>query len=278
MKKAIKLFAMCLVMALVTTMTSCVHRVSVPAGQEAALVSTPYMIGDGGVLDEVQGTGAEWYWASTDPVYFTLTPVKHDEKLDDIITDENTPLDFNMVIITQVIKGKSNILLKNYGEAWYDNNLKEYYLNLTRHYVSQYSPFDLTSNREVIAEIDRQVLAGMRSYVDSLSKKAEFPVIISQVITGRAIPNAEQKKEMDRTAQLIQAKVSQQRELEVQIEREKAERQRAIADKAYMREMNLTASQFIQLRAWDIIKEKQGANIDVLFNAEDETKMWNVKR
>ena len=59
--------------------------------------------------------------------------------------------------------------------------------------------------------------------------------------------------------------------------REKAERQRAIADKAYMNEMKLTPGQFIQLKAWDIIEKKQGANIDVLFNAEGTTKMWNVK-
>ena len=38
-----------------------------------------------------------------------------------------------------------------------------------------------------------------------------------------------------------------------------------------------TAPVFIQLKAWDIIKDKQGANIDVLFNADGTTKMWNVK-
>lgn len=44
-----------------------------------------------------------------------------------------------------------------------------------------------------------------------------------------------------------------------------------------MNEMGLSASQFIQLKAWDIIEKKNGANIDVLFNADGTTKMWNVK-
>ena len=133
------------------------------------------------------------------------------------------------------------------------------------------------SNREVLNEIDTKLLREMRQFVDDLSKEKEFPVEIKQVIIGKAIPNKEQLEEMNRTAKAVQAKQTQEREQEMQQAREKAERQRAIADKAYMNEMNLSAGQFIQLKAWDIIKEKQGANIDVLFNADGTTKMWNVK-
>ena len=75
----------------------------------------------------------------------------------------------------------------------------------------------------------------------------------------------------------MQAKQTQEREAEVQLAREKAERQRAVADKAYQNEMGLSTQQFIQLKAWDIIAAKNGANIDVLFNADGTTKMWNVK-
>lgn len=60
--------------------------------------------------------------------------------------------------------------------------------------------------------------------------------------------------------------------------RESAELQRAISDKAYQQEMGLTSAQFIQLKAWDIIEKKKGANIDVLFNAESTDKMWNIRK
>lgn len=52
---------------------------------------------------------------------------------------------------------------------------------------------------------------------------------------------------------------------------------RAIADKAYMREMNLTTAEFIALRQWEIIEEKDGANIDVLVGGNTQS-MWNVRR
>ena len=56
-----------------------------------------------------------------------------------------------------------------------------------------------------------------------------------------------------------------------------AKQTEAQADKAYMNEMNLTPSQFIQLRAWDIIDKKQGANVDVLFNGSADA-IWNIRR
>ena len=46
--------------------------------------------------------------------------------------------------------------------------------------------------------------------------------------------------------------------------KEAAERQRTIADKAYQKELGMSTDQFIQLKAWEIIEKKDGANIDVL--------------
>ena len=81
---------------------------------------------------------------------------------------------------------------------------------------------------------------------------------------------------MNRTAKMVQAKQTQEREYEVQVAREKAERQKAVADKAYMSEMNLSPQQFIQLKWVETVELKQGANIDVLVGPAEH--MWNIKR
>ena len=258
-------------------LTSC-HGVMPGADEEAVLVHKPWFFGHGGVDDEPVTTGCTWCWWSTHSETFKIIPVKYAERLDDIISNENTPLDFNTIITLQIKEGRTPLLLENYGVEWYENNIKEVYNNLTRHYVSQYSPFDLTSNREVIAHIDSCVKSDMVRYIDELSEVREFPVTVVNVITGRAIPNAAQLTEMNNTAAQIQAKQTQERRYEMELAREKAESQRAISDKAYQQKMNLTAEQFISLKAWDIISEKEGANIDVLFNADATNKMWNVRR
>ena len=83
---------------------------------------------------------------------------------------------------------------------------------------------------------------------------------------------------MNNTAAQIQAKQTQERRREMQAAREKAENPRAIADKEPHSGMGPTAEQFISLKAWDIIEKKNGANIDVLFNANETDKMWNIRR
>jgi hypothetical protein len=49
--------------------------------------------------------------------------IKYPEPLDDIISNENNPLDFNTMITLKINEGKSPVLLKNYGTNWYENNI-----------------------------------------------------------------------------------------------------------------------------------------------------------
>ena len=89
------------------------------------------------------------------------------------------------------------------------------------------------------------------------------------MVTDRVMPNSEQLREMNKTAAAIQAKQTQEKRVEM-------ENARAIADKAYMNAMNLSPSQFIQLRQWDVIEKKDGANIDVLVGGS-EVPIWHIK-
>lgn len=247
------------------------------ADEEAVLIKHPWLFGHGGVDDTPINSGLTWCAPTTDAIYTKIVPVRREIALDDLFSDDNTPLDFHSVIITQIEKGKSPVLLKNYGEKWFETNLYNYFCNLVRDHISQHSPFDLMSNRSVLNEIDNKILTQMQEYVKRLSKQKEMPVMIKEVIIGKATPNKEQLDEMNRTAKVVQAKQTQEREYEVQLAREKAERQKAKADKAYMQEMNLTASQFINLKWIETVSNKNGANIDVMVGGGSEP-IWNIRR
>lgn len=252
--------------------------VSPDYGQEGVKIHKPWFFGQGGVDMEPVETGLQYTWFSTDYVIVTMVPVKYDEPLDDVTSNDNTLLDFNTQIQIQVEDNKSPILIKNYGIHFYENVIQEQYRNTVRSYISKYGPFDLMSNREVLDSINIAVKNDMIAYIDELSERSgELPIIVQNVLVGRAIPNAMQKEEMNRTAAATQAKRTEESRKEMLIAKEAAERQRAIADKAYQKELGLTTDQFIQLKAWEIIAEKQGANIDVLFET-GANKMWNVRR
>jgi hypothetical protein len=267
-----------LVALMITALFASCTTVSPDYGQEAVKIHKPWFFGKGGVDMEPVETGLQYTWFSTDYVIVTMVPVKYDEPLDDVTSNDNTLLDFNTQIQIQVEDNKSPILVKNYGIHFYENVIQEQYRNTVRSYISKYGPFDLMSNREVLDSINIAVKNDMIAYIDELSERSgELPIIVQNVLVGRAIPNAMQKEEMNRTAAATQAKRTEESRKEMLIAKEAAERQRAIADKAYQRELGLTTDQFIQLKAWEIIAEKQGANIDVLFET-GANKMWNVRR
>lgn len=274
MKKFLSMFA--LLFATMLCMTSC-HGVAPDADEEAVLIYKPWFFGHGGVNETPVTSGLSWEWWSTRSETFKIVPFKHQVDMDDLFSDDNTPLDFHTIIITQIKKGRSPILLQNYGTDWFMTNLYNYYCNLVRDHISQHSPFDLMSNRAILNEIDTKVLKQMQDYVAHLSKEKEFPVIIKQVTIGKAIPNKEQLEEMNKTAKAVQAKQTQERQVEVELAREKAERQRAKADKAYREELGLSTQDFISLKWIETIAAKQGANIDVLVGG-NASQMWNVRR
>jgi hypothetical protein len=265
-------------LVLVLGFTSCTS-VTPDAGQEAVLIHKPWFFGTGGVDNTPVETGLEYTWLSTDYVVVNMLPVKYDETLDDVTSNDNTLLDFNTQIQLQVQDNKSPVLIKNYGENWYVNVIQEQFRNTVRNYISKFGPFDLMSNREVLDSINVAVKNDMIAHIRSMSNQSgELPITVVNVLVGRAIPNDMQKAEMNRTAAATQAKRTEESRLEMLKAKEDAERQRAIADKAYQEELGLTTDQFIQLRAWEIIKEKQGANIDVMFNADRTNTMWNIRR
>ena len=244
--------------------------------EEAALKMKPIFFGNTRVDDEPVNS-ITLVAPTTTAVYFNILPRKMQFQFDDLLSNDNTPLDVNMYMIVQVKKGQTPDLLRNYGENWFENFIEPYFRNKVREYVSSCSPFDLMSNREVLAKFDDRIKQSMRNYVAALSRKANFPIDIQQVITDRVMPNKEQLEEMNKTAASIQAKQTQEKRAEMELARAKAERNKAVADKAYMTELNLSPAQFIQLRAWDVIEKKNGANIDVLIGG-GETPMWNIRR
>lgn len=248
------------------------------ATEEGVWVKYPLLFGHGGVDMVPVQTGLEYGVFTSSVTYFNVTPQRYDESFDDIFSNDNTPLDFNSYIVLQIEKGKSPVLLKNYGVDWYKNNLQVFYRNKTREYVSMYSPFDLISNREILNKIDSFITCDVVSYIANLSKKAEMPILVKSVTTGAARPNKDQLDEMNKTAQYIQQKRSQEQRAVAEQARAKAEKERAVADKTYMFEMSLSPDQFIQLKQIDMIDKKQGANIDVLIGSTGAGNMWNIRR
>jgi len=227
-------------------------RESVNANEEGVFIKKPYFFGKGGVSEQPLLQGSEWRVFSTDFIKFTMSPEQYEESFEDLVAKDNNLINTCAYLTLQIEKGRTPELLKNFGENWYKNNVQETFRKITRDKLCEYGMFELTTNRQVYAEINADIDKSLRLYFT----ERKLPVVIKSVVISRAQPSKGVLEEIDRTGVQMQAELTQSKRIKMEQAREEAEHARAKADKAYMKEMNLSPDQFISLRALEIEKEK----------------------
>ena len=242
---------MLFVITSILTILSC-SREAVDANEEGVFIKKPYFFGKGGVSEYPLTNGSEWKVFSTDFVKFIMSPKQYEEPFEDLVAKDNNLVNTNAYLTLQIESGHTPDLLKNFGEDWYVNNVQETFRKITRDKLCEYGMFELTTNRQVYAEINTDIDNSLREYF----AERRLPVAIKSVVISRAQPSKGVLEEIDRTGVQMQAELTQNKRIKMEQAREEAELARAKADKAYMREMNLSPDQFIALRALEIEKEK----------------------
>jgi regulator of protease activity HflC (stomatin/prohibitin superfamily) len=232
-------------------MTSC-HSVAPNGDQEAVLVMKPWIFGHGGVHKDAVSSGRAWLALSTDYVKFTITPTTYTESFDDMMTDDNTPVDFAAYLKLQIKKGETPVLLEKFGEKWYENSVAPTFRTMVRDKASMFKMFSLTSDREVLASIQKEVKDKITDYCNKIG----LPVTVMEVTIGKVTPPEEVLEETRRTAAQNQSKLTQDARAAAEISRKQAEINKAIADKAYQTQMNMTTFEYLELRKLEIEKEK----------------------
>lgn len=263
------------------TLSSC-DICTVDGGEEGVFIKKPWFFGDGGVDTQALTNGSEWKVWSTDYVVYSVINTKYTENFDDVATDETTPVDMDAHLFLRIKSGKSPILHMNYGQNWYNNNIKEIFRKYIKDFVSRYDMITLVSEREIYDDIEPVIKQQMINYINELSAVKEFPIEVVQVVVDKAKPNEGVREELNNTAIYMQQKNTQQMKQDMEIARRETERLRALADKEYQNTMGFTPQQFIMLRALELenqkiemIKNKNNVNVDVMLG--QTTPMWDIK-
>lgn len=266
------------IICMIMTMTSCSFS-RVDADEEAVLIEKPWFFGHGGVCETPITTGNTWTAWTTEVVRFKITPVQYDEKFTDIMSSDNTPVDLTAHVLIQINKGETPILLKNFGENWYSNDIQKDLCNEVRNEISKYPMMELTCKRTIYDNASKQIEQVLIAKV----QKERIPITIMKVIIDKASPNAEVMEEYNKTAAQLQAKQTQMAAAQMQEFRKMAEMKRAEADDAYRVKMSLSPEQYIKLRSVEIEKEKVdmvrnkgNVNITMLMGS-DYTPIANVR-
>lgn len=222
-------------------------RVVTPAGTQTVVVDTPLFFGDGGVRPEVLQPGAEWIWSTTRRISVDPKPFNQPVKINDFMSADNNPLDFETNITLQVTDWPK--MVTEFGEQWWESNLERPYVSAVRQEVKGHSMAVLLSDVNAAASIDNNLTTKLTEIIEQKG----MPVRVIEISMGRAMPDAKVNDEMIATAVAQQRVVTHQKEKLAEDEREKSEKQRAVADNAYRNQIGLSVSEFVQLRQVDAL-------------------------
>lgn len=257
-------------------LTGC--SVSPDGDEEAVLLKQPWVFGHGGVSEDAVTPGLVWVAPTTSAIFFKITPLTITEPFDDMISDDNIPVDFNAYLKLQIVKGKTPKLYERFGINWYDMSIKETFRTMIRDKTSSYKMFDLAGNRQVLSEIQTEVYIQISKYC----KELDLPVTVLQVVVGAVTPPQEVLEETKRTAAQNQSILTQEARSKAEVSRKEAEVNKAIADKAYQNQMAMSIQEYLQLRALEIEKEKielvrEKQNVSIILG-QGITPMYGVNK
>jgi regulator of protease activity HflC (stomatin/prohibitin superfamily) len=224
---------------------------AIDAGHEGVLVTKPILFGHGGVESTPATTGRIMVAPTTEVIDVDIRPIQHSEHFD-IISAENAPVSFDAFLISNVLEGRSPELISRFGPSWYANNVKEAFRTFVREEVQKYQLFELTTKPATRAKLQEAVEQEVRT---RLFDKPGLPIRLNRVVIGSILPP---KSVLEQTAETIKQEQRKMTMIEFQKAeeaREKAERQRGIADRAYREHLGLSAPEFVDLRRVEVQKE-----------------------
>jgi len=243
-------FAVLGVCVLFMVSSGCV-LVAIDAGHEGVLVEKPFIFGHGGVDPVPVKTGRAAIAPTTQMIAVDIRPVQYSEHFD-IISAENAPVSFDAFLIANVIEGRSPELISKYGPSWYATNAKEAFRTFVREEVQKYPLFQLTTDPTTRAKLQDAIAKEVHA---KLIEKQGIPVRLNRIVVGSILPP---KGVVEQTTQTIiqeQRKITMVEFQKAEEAREKAEKQRGIADRAYRESVGLTAPEFVDLRRIEVQKE-----------------------
>lgn len=212
-------------------------------GHEAVLVKHPLIFGHGGVDPEPIKTGRSFVALTTDERMVDMRPIQKKIHLEDMMSKDGVPLDFDAVIRLQTTN--SVVLIRDYGsfDAFYDINIEKVFQTTARQEIRKHGMNETAISSEAIDVIDKVITENMAKYIAT----EKFPVTLKDITLGKANPpDAIKTQRVETAAQQQRIETEKQRKL-AEDQREMAEKARAVADNAYRESMQMSPTQFLQL-------------------------------
>jgi regulator of protease activity HflC (stomatin/prohibitin superfamily) len=246
------------VIAVITGIFLWANSVNVGAGEEVVLVKQPLLFGAEGVDPAKYSPGRVFTAPTTRAINVNMQPLQFELEFKDMMTSDGVPIDFHAALRVQITDSVQ--MIKDFGEKWYDRNVRIEFQNQIRQAVRQHGMNETAILTTAVDAINDKVHNAMVSYF----KETNLPLKLIAVTMGRANPPDAIKNQRIETANQQQRVVSEKQRKLAEDQRKDAETSRANADNAYRNAMGLNPDQFIQLQQISMMRDACGRHIDEL--------------
>jgi hypothetical protein len=174
---------------------------------------------------------------------FIMTPVQYEENFTNLVTNDQTSVDLNAFLTLKIIKGKSPVLLKDFGMEWYQNSLRERFREIVRDKLCSFSMLDLIANRHLY---ENEAKDYIRKQTESYIVEKRLPLEIVGLVISKVEPPEAVRYELNTLSQEKAKEQTQKQRLKTEEARLAAEVAKAKVEKAFCREMGFTPAQYIE--------------------------------
>jgi regulator of protease activity HflC (stomatin/prohibitin superfamily) len=177
---------------------------------------------------------------------FVMTPTQYEENFTNLFTNDQTSVNINVFLRLQPQKGKTPILLRDFGVDWYRNSLQEIVREIVRKKLSSFSMLELVANRTIYDKAKTEIQQEIEAYVKTIN----LPIEVISFVVSKVEPPEEIRNELNTLSQEKAKEQTQKQRLKTEEARLVVNKAQAEAEAVLYRGMGFTPAQYIEyLRA-----------------------------
>jgi regulator of protease activity HflC (stomatin/prohibitin superfamily) len=255
------------------------HNIS--PGTVGVFYDKPFFFGHGGVREEVTLPGRVITWRSTDVLTVSTAPWTIKVHVDDMMSSNKVPLDFDIAITLQMTSPQNGPqLIKEFNggaveafgrvamqginmETLIAMNPSGEFMSFLRDRVREKHMDEFIAAHDAKgghSDASSDIEKALVKYMNEFLKLKNVPVTVTNVALGRANPPDNVKASMERTAEQVQMQTTERERAEAQRERKAAEEASAEADKAQQLKLGFNNAEYLKKLELETILKICGSN------------------
>jgi len=239
--------------------SSC-SRVHADINEEVVFDKHPFF-GTGGVDLVPLQSGACFKKATTNAYKFVMMPSQFEENIPNLYSNDNSFVDINVFLRLKPVRGKTPVLLRDFGLDWYKQSLQEFVRRCIRDELSGYSMEQLVSERSIYDS----AMAVVKERTETYVKEINLPVEIISFVVSKVEPPEEIRSEMNALSLERARERAEIQRLRTEEARMVANRAQAKAEAALYQGLGFTPAQYINyLRAQALLNRSDIIRIETI--------------